>query len=657
MRASRMIAAGLGLVALIAGGWGIASCTDAHLYGKGIDDPSANRLGLTGRVCTDDPRKAGFPVKVLFLVDTAAGPMFSSFDVELQRLNALRESLSIHEGNESFEFAVLGFGANARVLAPEEEYFTRNPGELQNAIAQLAIPQGCIANKCRDYYDGFELAESVIEGDMANLLAGERSRTQYVVVLLTGGPPDPLNCSYDCCEPDDEECDFSTCVEDWDCTTELHEDAIFALRQDIENQGALSFSLHALQIAAPDPLQKDPGPELDAVQGLLEKLAFAGGGTYARFDSPDAITLEKVGLLKLSSVLEAKSLIVTNTSTLPGMDGALTDSDGDGIDDETEAQLGSSPVARDTDLDGIGDLVETMISFDPTVPDEIPNVCLELEGHPYYSDLDVDYLNECEELLMGTDPTLTDTDGDAIPDWMEVVFGTDYLHADALADSDWDGTPNGDELINHTDPRSSDANSHLASAYRYEVTDEGLVKEPSVFSPGTIPGVTVTDAGVDTTGGLGTLRYILGQDAMLSWQDPADGAPGPSQVIDGAGTYQLPSSSVVSGGLERWINVDVQPGQLPPFDGEEQLLVEIAERHCLSFTVRNIELVETLGEGDESGKNDVFIYFAESPAGRMTLPGLFRAVHIPVVYHPETGREPPEALIEVQDGEFAAIGY
>jgi hypothetical protein len=552
---------------------------------------------------------------------------------------------------------VLAFGGDARVLAPEEGYFTRNPGELQNAIAQLAISQGCIGDACRDYHDGFELVESVIEGDMANLLAGERSRTQYVVVLLTGGRPNPLDCLYDCCEPDDEECDYEVCVEDWPCSEVLHEDEVFALRKDIESQGALSFSMHTLQIAAPDPLQKDPSLELNATQGLLEKLAFAGAGAYVRFDSPDAITLEKIGLLKLSSVLEAKSLIVTNTSVLPGPNGGIPDSDGDGIGDATEAELGTDPTLRDSDFDGIGDLVEALISLDPTTPDEIPQVCLNMEGHPNYSDLDVDFLNECEEALIGTNSTLTDTDGDAIPDWMEVVLGTDYLHADALDDSDWDGTPNGDELINHTDPRSSDANSHLASAYRYEITDEGLASEPSVYSPGTIPGVEVTDAGTETTGGLGTLRYILGANPMLSWQDPADGAPGPSQAIDGAGTYQLPSSSVVSGGLDRWINVDVQPGLLPPFNGEEQLLVELAERHCLSFTVRNIQLVETQGEGDESGKNDVFIYFAESPAGRLTLPGLFRAVHIPVVYHPETGREPPEPLIEVLDGEFAAIGY
>ena len=50
------------------------ACSDAHLYGINLEDPSPDRLGLTGRVCTVDAREAGFPVKVLMMVDTAQGP-------------------------------------------------------------------------------------------------------------------------------------------------------------------------------------------------------------------------------------------------------------------------------------------------------------------------------------------------------------------------------------------------------------------------------------------------------------------------------------------------------------------------------------------------------------------------------------------------------
>jgi hypothetical protein len=271
--------------------------------------------------------------------------------------------------------------------------------------------------------------------------------------------------------------------------------------------------------------------------------------------------------------------------------------------------------------------------------------------------MDKDQLNDCEEMLLGTDPSLPDSDGDALPDWLEVSFGTDYLHPDALSDSDWDGVSNGDESRNHTDPRSSDATSHLGNAYRYEVTDEGISAQPSVSSPQKLSGVVVITAGADTTGGLGTLSYAPGSPAQLSWKDPQDGTSGPWVNIPEQGSYLLPSSSSVDEQeLDRWIEVFVEPMLLPPGNVVEMLLVRLSERHCISFTVRNIRLVETASASGQQGKNDIFVYFAQSPAGQLTLPGLFRVAHIPVVYHPDTGREPSDPLVLLDDDDFVAIG-
>jgi len=636
----------------------LAGCTDASLYGKNMEDPAPDRLGLTGRVCTDDPREAGFPVRVVFIVDTAMGPVFSSFDTEQSRIRALRETLSLHSGNDAFSFAVIGFGPRPRLLAPSEEgYFTRNPGELENAIAALALPQGCMGGICRDYVDALSLARSIIDGDLAGMKAGQRSRMQYVAVLVAGGAPSPLSCEYECCDPSDAECDFNRCVESFNCTKSILSDEVISLRNDIEEKGAASFSLHVLQLAAPD-LTVDGGveEELDRTEDLLQEMAFAGAGRFERFNSPDAITFDRIGLLKLSALLEAKSLLVTNRSTLPALDTVRMDSDGDGIADADEDELGTDPLAADSDGDGLGDMVETLISFNPLKRNEKPKVCSQVDGPPY-ADLDSDQLNDCEEMLLGTDMSLPDTDGDAVPDPVEVTMGTDYVRSDTLDDSDGDGAANGDEARQHTDPRSSDAASHLGSAYRYEVTDEGIVTEPAISPPRRIQGVKMLSAGADTTGGLGTLNYVPGENATISWQDPQDGSPGTPVNISKAGQYQLFSSSCQSAGLERWISVEVDPRLLPPTGAMERILVELSERHCLSFTVRNIRLVETMGSADKSGHNDVYIYFAQSPAGRLTVPGLFRVAHIPVEYHPETGRIPEDLLVEIKDEEFTAIGY
>lgn len=645
-----------------------AGCSDSHLYGIGMEDPTADRLGLTGRVCTDDPREAGFPVKVLFLVDTAMGPMFGmpaeeGGDPEMIRLQALRDTLAIHSGNDAFSFAVASFGPYARKLAPEEGYFTRNPGELENGVSMLALPQGCMSEICRDYGDGLTLARSMIEGDMATLTPGERSRTQYVIVLFSGGRPEPRACEYECCDPADEECDESECVQNWACTKTVLRDQVAELRDEIEEQGALSLSLHALLLAVLDQTLGNPEANLDETIDLMQQMAFAGAGIYEQFNVADAITLDHIGLLKLSALLEAKSLLVTNMSVLPGVGDPKKDSDGDGLNDGLESGeggVGTDPKQRDSDGDGIGDMLELLFSLDPLVS-EVPGACEGVEQP--YTDLDSDQLNECEEILLGTDPSLPDTDGDALPDWVEVYFGTDYLHPDALTDSDWDGVSNGDETLAHTDPRSSDATSHLGSAYRYDVTDEGIVAEPSVSTPHKITGVDVLEAGADTAGGLGALRYSPGNTPTLAWKDPQDGEFGDAVPIPAAGTYVLESDSNGSQSsddghaLERWVEVDVDPAQLPPNGLEELLLVEQSERQCLTFTVRNIRLVETESDSGEGGRNNVFVYFAQSPAGQLTLPGLFRVAHIPVTYHPDTGRDPSDPLVLLEDEDFVAIGH
>lgn len=635
----------LGLIALIVL---FAGCSDSNLYQIGGEDFSADRLGLTGRVCTDDPKEAGFPVRVIFLVDVAMGPVFADFDSELARIAALRESLSIHNGNDAFSFAVIGYAASPRLLAPEEGFFTRNPGELDNAVAMLALPQGCMSGICRDYGSALNLVRSVIEGDMSQLTAGERSRTQYTVVHMTGGRPDPWACSYECCDPSVEDCDYSVCAYSIECTQTVLQEQVIDLRGDIEDGGALSFSFHTLFLAA------GTDEENDQLEPILQEMAFVGAGRFERFNIADTITLDGIGLLKLSSLLEPKAIVVSNKSTLPGLEEPQKDSDGDGMADSDEASFETDPTLWDSDGDGIGDFIEILVSLNPLSADALPAVCTGIEGPPFTDD-DQDTLNECEELLIGTDGSLPDTDGDGIPDWMEVTSGTDYLHNDALMDSDGDGIVNGTELKNHTDPRASDAASHLASSYRYDIVDEGVVSQAGISTPKAITGVTVPSAGEDTSGGLGTLAYSP-DPATLSWQDPQDSTAGPEVDVSVGGEFQIPSSSMGSEGLERWIQVSVKPSLMPPEMKSEKLLVEMSDRHCLSFTVRNIRLVETAGDENESGRNDVFIYFAESPAGNLTLPGLFRVAHVPVVYHPETGREPSEPLILVTDSEFVAIG-
>lgn len=635
------------------------SCTDAGLYMPGLDNPSANRLGLTGRVCTEDPKEAGFPVRIVLLVDVATGPLFGEYDLGGQRLKAISDVISLNGANESFAFSIISFAGSARKLAPLDGHFTRNPGELDSAVLMLGQAKGCQAAYCRNYDDALLAARTVIEGDLADSNPGMRTRTQYAVVMMAAGMPNPLSCEDDCCDPLVSEClPVANCVESQACTETLAMEEVEDLRHDIEESGAASFSFHTVFLNATDPsLGGADTAQLDAAAHLLAVLSQIGAGRAERFYSADQITLDRLGLRKTSNVLQAKSLIAFNRSALPSAHDVIVDSDGDGLGDDAERAMGTDPLVADSDGDGISDLIETMLAFDPTTAfTEPPTACENLGGLPY-GDMDGDFVNDCEEALLGTVPYLPDSDGDGLPDGIEITMGTDYISSDALKDVDGDGTPNGEEIVQHSDPRSSDAAAHLGNAYRYTIVDEGVVQEPSISPPRRLTGVTILTAGEQTTPGLGTLRLDPGSPPQLSWRDAGDSGTGSKVRIEEPGTYQLNSASYDEDSNARFISISVDPTLLPPFTVVEEILVETSDRHCLSYTIRNIRLVETLGIGDDTGRNDVFLYLAEAPQGRLTTPGPLRVAHIPVVFHEKTGRTPKAALVEVLDEEFTAVGH
>jgi hypothetical protein len=110
------------------------------------------------------------------------------------------------------------------------------------------------------------------------------------------------------------------------------------------------------------------------------------------------------------------------------------DTDGDGLTDLAEGQLGTDPNLADTDSDGIDDGEEVNVyGSDPTLVDS-----------------DADGLDDGDEVnTHGTDPARADTDHDGLDDADEInVHGTDPTDAD----SDDDGYVDGYEIQQGTDP-------------------------------------------------------------------------------------------------------------------------------------------------------------------------------------------------------------
>ena len=133
-----------------------------------------------------------------------------------------------------------------------------------------------------------------------------------------------------------------------------------------------------------------------------------------------------------------------------------TDTDGDGLSDEEEAQSGTKINNSDTDGDGYSDYEEVKtLNQDPLSADD-PYLHRPPPSEkvitPEPVDSDSDDLTDSEEASLGTDPNNPDSDGDGLRDGDEVVrYKTDPKNND----TDGDGFLDGVEVGGGYNPRGS----------------------------------------------------------------------------------------------------------------------------------------------------------------------------------------------------------
>ncbi|MEM6956223.1 MAG: hypothetical protein AAF645_11060, partial [Myxococcota bacterium] len=459
----------------------LGSCTEASVFGRSAPGVEADRASFAGRVCTRDSVSEDLPLRLVIVADRAEGPLFASFDPGSERVGELTAfSQTALRGNAT-EMAVIGFGARAQRLAPVDGNFTQNAAEIDGAIASLALPQSCRAEgSCRDYFEGLRSARALIEGDVAEARAGARTLTQYAVVLIVSGEQEPLATT---CQGADDPLA---------CQSQREVNAIRDLVTFVQDSGALGVRVHVLHLAA------EADADVNArLQRNLERIAFAGGGTYRRLDNIGGLNQSDLTVFRQRSPLRVKSLLAYNLNAAISELGPRIDSDTDGVADEDEIAAGTDPLERDTDLDGIGDHIENLVGLDPLVIDE-PAAC---RGLDIRDDRELDGLTDCEEAILGTNANLADSDGDSIPDLVEVYALSNFLDADAEDYTDGDGTNNGDELRQHSDPRSTDLEAQLDFGYRYEVQDEGVVEDLLPILPEELTGIIAIRPSLGTTAG------------------------------------------------------------------------------------------------------------------------------------------------------------
>jgi len=674
-------------------------CTDAKLFGQ-RGPTTADKVALKGHLCTSDPTERSFPVRVLFLVDTSV-PEYTSLRADsLERVTRQFSTPNYSYGIIRYAGPLKGTTCGLRNLTPDG--FTKN---LEDAIAGVRCAD--VGNPGRNILDALSLANSFISGDVLKTPLGLRSRTKYVIVLLSNGPPsvnlgalwcsgiappimDPAMCQQAFF---DEFCDDAkpppASCERYQYTRIVQELKDFTLAN-----GAQEFFFHSVYQRDPD--QAAAGMDDMPATDLMSELALIGGGSLFRYPGMEicdtalgdarGCVFSSINIDSTQAVFQRKQMIVSNRSALATPKGLKPDSDQDGLSDEDELMLGTSPILADTDGDLLSDRVEHLlrrVGLDPLVdqnliPNGWPVECPRPgspspKAFPPDQDLDGDRVSDCEEILLRSNATLFDSDADGIADPLELRMGTNLIDDDALLDTDADGLANIDEHRLHLDPLARDPNTD--KVYAYDFTRELEADVMAFTQPLPVTGVTILSTGPASTEGRASVYYQAPPDpslevgpdnpASIAWRDPQDSTVtgmdrgrGPSVPITGDGIYVLYSAGSLPGDAELSVTVEVTSYLLPTIEVKTDVRLRQSRRSCFDFRVSDILLVPTLTLPDTGipGVNYVDVFLSEVPSNNPSTYGVFRVATIPLVYPDDPKARAIREDIELIDQDFLSFG-
>lgn len=206
----------------------------------------------------------------------------------------------------------------------------------------------------------------------------------------------------------------------------------------------------------------DPGAAI-----LLNGISTHGKGDYLEFSNGQQIDFGRFTVPTRISRFALKEIWITNANSVWEGGLLIRDSDGDGLSDVLERQLGSNINNPDSDGNGVSDGVEYRITGNARPCKNAScssggadpyTTCrgLEISTSPVvYGDRDNDVLNDCEEKLLGSDMTEFDTNQDYIPDhlaFLKNISISQQSNANNL-DPDQDGMTDYQEVKGNTPTR------------------------------------------------------------------------------------------------------------------------------------------------------------------------------------------------------------
>lgn len=490
-------------------------------------------LDQSGSMCVSDP--PGSQNGSGFCEQAAVQAIVPPGVTEPARVRAMRKLVQQFSAQPNVQLAIVPFETNVKNVWPPTASGQRfgDPSMVDDAyLGSLQTQLG----KGTDYQGALAYAYSLIASDITQTEQNNPEllpRTRYVVVFLTDGTPYP-RCSAndslavyatpdtpyltwadsasagDFCnltDPDspDQITGFITGTDrNQNYQLFAYVDQLMQLKEqynvgDLRFHTVLLFNEAAVQACGTIcqdlygvfpgvPASSYPAEAKKIATWVLTQLAQRGNGVYQEFTNGEIQNLG-LGALDYSSLASPnvlKSFFVQALRATPALDHREVDSDGDGVPDteDNDFTLGTNRFVTDSDDDCFDDGFEDRHQdegfqaandldtrgCDPDSPLTLGCACRDTDG---------DGLSQFAEDFLGTRQGIIDSDGDGIPDGVEVRYGLDPDVSNAGLDTDGDGLPDAEEIQADSDPSVRDAAFAQTLGYQY-----GLV--PSTQDDGSV---------------------------------------------------------------------------------------------------------------------------------------------------------------------------
>ncbi|MCE9669401.1 VWA domain-containing protein [Myxococcus stipitatus] len=514
----------------------VFACSDSYLYDPRRDTevPVDRAIAFEGRFCTVGSNEVVRPIKLVVAMDASQSMRVS--DPDGVRATALVDLIEhLPQDPEVFIAVVLFAGSTTAFLTqtpgnPPEDGFvqvsTLDDAARRKLTEQLLTfrnPDNSPNRDSTDFVKPLSDIYSLINTDIARsrLTPGGQNalaQARYSVIFLSDGKP-----------TNNQDAELI----EGDAVVRIHQ-----LRDLVEE--VTVNTVHVFNPTQPVStscdLAGDGGCPLLLINqnaDRLSKMAERGGGNFRDFRNNEPINFLDFSFGQVRRSFIVKEVVASNLSAGPGSLLEDADTDGDGLSDAREAEIGTDPNKVDTDGDGFSDGVEVYfrergVDFDPIQVADPDGGGLDKGCPPMLraQDTDCDGLLDCDEQFIGTNASLADSDRDGVPDGVEWRGGTQGSSNDLDEDPDNDGLTSREELRLHSDPLEVDTANLSVDGYRYVFEADGPPDEQGrqcytlrVDNVLLVPTVAAADDAGVVTKGAGYNNVVLSV-AMVPADDP-----------------------------------------------------------------------------------------------------------------------------------------